>query len=135
MKKPIILAIALICVVMLIGGWIILSMTYAPSVPVYQTENITRITFHTHRPPFGEYEVPAEYMDEITTWLGSFKTLHKVDPIDIPAGANGVAVEIEYADGTVIYHGLDYPTIDDVTYRVRYDDRPECYYQILESND
>lgn len=131
MRKPAFIAITLLCVVLLIGGWIILSMTYAPRVPVYQTENITRITFHTHRPPFGEYDVPAEYMEEITAWLGSFEILQKVNPIDIPAGANGVAVEIEYADGTVIYHGLDYPTIDGVTYRVRHDDYPQCYYEIL----
>ena len=135
MRNPAFIAVILLCVVFLIGGLIIFSMTYAPSVPVYQTENITRITFHTHRPPFGEHEVPAEYMDEITVWLGSFTILHKADSTDIPAGANGVAVEIEYADGTVIYHGLNYPTIDGVTYRVRHEDYPACYYEILELNN
>jgi hypothetical protein len=135
MRKPIWIAAVLICVVVLIGGWIIFSLFHAPNVPVFQTENITRITFHTHRPPFGEYEVPAEYMGEITAWLDSFEILSKADPIDIPAGANGVAVEVEYTDGTVIYHGLDYPTIDDVTYRVRHDDYPACFDKILEINN
>ena len=135
MRKPVFIAIVLLCVVALIGGGIIFSMYHAPNIPVFHTENITRITFHTHRPPMEEYEVPAEHMGEITAWLDSFEVLHKADPIDIPAGANGVAVEIEYADGTVIYYGLDYPTIDGVTYRVRHDDYPQCYYEILGYND
>lgn len=128
------IAILLICLVLLIGGWIILSMTYAPRVPVYQTENITRITFHAHRPPFGEYQVPDEYMEEIIAWLDTFEIAQKMNPIDIPAGANGVAVEIEYTDGTVVYQGLDYPTIDGIDYRVRHDDKPTCFDEILEIN-
>ena len=135
MRKPMLAAILLICLVLLIGGWIILSMTYAPNVPVYQTENITHITFHTHRPPFGEYQVPDAHMAEIIAWLDTFEISQKVNPIDIPAGANGVAVEIEYTDGTVVYHGLDYITIDGIDYRVRHDDYHACFYEILEIND
>ena len=134
MRKTTLIAIILVCGVILFGCLIIFGPSRAPRVPVYQTENITRITFHEHRPPFGEYQVPAEHMQEITAWLGTFQVLHKVDPIDIPAGANGITVEIEYADGTVVHHGIDYPTIDDITYRVRFDDYPTCYFEIIKSD-
>ena len=131
MRKTMLIAIALVCAVVLFGCLIIFGPYHTPRVPVYQTENITRITFHEHRPPFGEYQVPAEHMQEITAWLDTFQVLHKVDPIDIPAGANRITAEIEYADGRVGHHGLDYPTIDDITYRVRFDDYPVCFDEIL----
>ena len=134
MRKTMFIAIALVCAVVLFGCLIIFGPNRAPRVPVYQTENITRITFCEHRPPFGEYQVPAEHMQEITAWLGTFQVLHKVDPIDIPAGANSITVEIEYADGRVVHYGIDNPTIDDTTYRVRFDDYPACYFEIIKSD-
>jgi len=128
MKKMIALVLALVCVVGLVGCS---TNKVDKNAPVFKTENITRITFYTL--PSGDkgFEVPNEYLTEITTWLGSFTIDEKADKVLAP-GTNSISVEIEYADGTIVQNGLSTVNIDGVNYYLKHNDFPECYFTILE---
>lgn len=102
----------------------------AQAAPVFETENIVRITFYGYYGGGKGSDVPAEYMPDITKWLGSFSVGEKA-PDMLPPGTNTIHVEIEYSDGTVITQGLDTVTVDEVEYYTAYDEAPECYREIL----
>lgn len=128
MKKLMTLVLALIFVFGLVGCS---ANKVDKDVSVFKTENITRITFHT-LPSGGQgFEVPNEYLAEITTWLGSFTVDKKADKALAP-GSNSISVEIEYADGTSVKNGLSTTKIDGSTFYMKSEPAPECYFKILE---
>ena len=128
MKKLTALFLALVCMLALAGC---LTTDELYGTPVFETEEIVRITFY--KAPTGNqgYEVPSEHMEEITAWLGSFTIGAKLVG-EQPAGLNYETVKIEYADGSIVETGLDVEVIDGVTYYTERGETPECYNEILE---
>ena len=129
MKKLIALVLALFCVVGLIGCS---ANKVDKNAPVFKTENITRITFYALPSGGKGFEVPNEYLAEITTWLGSFTIDEKADKTLAP-GSNSISVEIECAGGTIVRNGLSTVNVDGVNYYLKHDDAPECYFAILDT--
>lgn len=130
MKKLIVFLLALVCVLGLTGCS---KDPLAKKVQVFDTENITRITFYTECDGDTAFEVPDEYMEQITTWLGTF-TISKVgkvsvQPQDQAAGTNSTSVKIEYL---VIENGLDTTWYDGAEYEMLHDNAPECYDEIFQ---
>jgi len=104
--------------------------------PVFEPDNITRISFYGNWGIGKEYKVPDEYMTEITEWLASYtvgEILHDANPI--PPGTNTYYVEIEYSDGTVVKSGLNMISLNNTKYFVNRDAPPDCYYEILSQSD
>ena len=132
MKKYIALLLALVCVLGLVGCS---TNKVDKAKPVFETENIVRITFHTLPSDGKGFEVPSTYMAEITSWLGSFTIDEKADDKVLAPGSNSISVEIEYADGTVVKNGLTTTKVDGVTYYMKAEDAPQCYFEILEQTN
>jgi len=132
MKKYITFVLALICVLGMVGCS---TNKVDKTKPVFETENITRITFYTLPSGGKGFDVPSEYVEEITTWLGSFTIDEKADDKVLAPGSNSVSVEIEYADGTVMSNGLSTTKVDGDTYYMKHEDAPQCYFDILEQTD
>ena len=132
MRKYIALVLALVCVLGLVGCS---TNKVDKAKPVFETENIACITFYTLPSGGKGFEVPSEYMTEITTWLGSFTIDEKADDNALVPGSNSISVEIEYADGTVVKNGLSTTEVDGVTYYMKHEDAPQCYFEILEQTD
>ena len=128
MRKYVTFVLALICVLSLLGCS---ANKAAKDLRVFETENITRITFYTVPGGGKGFEVPGEYMEEITTWLGSFTIDKKADGQVLIPGSNSVSVEIEYADGTIVKTGLSTTEIDGVIYYMKQEDAPKSYLEIL----
>ena len=101
--------------------------------PVFKTENISRITFYKLPDTGKEYEVPSEYVGEITEWLGTFVAGKKADEV-LPPGADSLFIKIEYSDGTVIESSMSTTIIDGVTYLINCDKEPECYFEIFSAS-
>ena len=120
MKKWIILVLALLCVVML----------FVKTKPVFEIDNVSRITFYAYYGSGTGSDVPTEKMDEILNWLDSFSVGKKV-PGMLPPGTNTVCVEIEYSDGLIIKQGLDTVEIGWITYYTKSDNPPDCFHDIL----
>ncbi len=99
---------------------------------VFKTKDINRITFYAYYGAGNGSNVPAKYLDEIITWLSSFKidSDRMVTEVIAP-GTNTINVEIEYLDGSVVKQGLDTTVIDGVTYYISGDAPPECYNEII----
>ena len=96
---------------------------------VFNTENIKRITFYGYYGAGKGNVVPAAYISEITNWLDSFSIDREVD--EILYGANTYYIEIEYLDGTVIKEGLDIIEVNGVSYFLKKDPYPDCFYAIF----
>ena len=129
MRKYLALVLVLVCVLGLVGCS---TNKVDKSKPVFETENIAHITFYTLPSGGKGFEVPSEYIEQITTWLGSFTIDEKADDKVLAPGSNSVSVEIEYADGTVVKNGLSTTKVDGVIYYMKHDNAPECYFEILE---
>ena len=127
MKKLIALIFALVCVLVLVGCN---TKDTAIGEPVFETDNITRVTFYGFVPNRTEIEVPSEYLAEITEWLGTFVTYEKADDV-LPPGANSLFVRIEYSDGTVVENSMSTTIVDGTTYLINYDKEPECYFELF----
>ncbi len=132
MRKCIVFILILTCVLGLAGCS---SNKIDKTKPVFETENISRITFYSVPEGGKGFEVPSEYIDEITTWLGSFTIDAKADGNVLDPGSNSVSVQIEYSDGTVIENGLSTIKIDGIIYYMKYENAPECYLQILSQTE
>ena len=99
---------------------------------VFKTDNINRITFYAYYGAGKGSDVPAEYLDDIITWLDSFKVDSNREFPDLtPPGTNTICVEIEYSDGSIIKQGMDTTEINDVTYYISGDPAPKCYDEII----
>ena len=112
-----------------------ISATHPTAPPVsangaFDTENIVRISFYLFYGAGVGGDVPAEYMEEVTAWLGTFTVGEEVS-YPLRPGTNTMYVEIEYADGTVIKNGTDTIKIDETEYFLEKDKQPDCIAQIL----
>ena len=99
---------------------------------VFPTNGITKITFHgiADADPAGT-EVPDEYMEEITYWLGTFAIDTVADEDVLAPGSDSISVTIEYEDGTVIENGLSTIEIEGTRYYMRHGEAPEAYREIF----
>jgi hypothetical protein len=107
-----------------------MSVLFVKTKPVFETDNISRITFYAYYGGGIGSEVPAEHMTEIVDWLDSFRADHMAFGA-IPPGTNTVQVEIEYTDGKIIKQGLDTMPIGWIVYYIRKDEAPACLDEIL----
>ena len=94
MNRLLALVLTLVCVIGLIGCS---SNKVDKNAPVFKTENITHITFHTLPSGGKGFEVPSEYLSEITTWLGSFTIDEKAEK----NLANGYWIDISLCEEIV----------------------------------
>ena len=127
MKKLIALVSALVCVVGMVGCS---AKDEVIGKTVFETENISRVTFYGTAPNSTETEVPNEYLAEITEWLGTFIAGEKADDV-LPPGADSLFVRIEYSDGTIIENSMSTTIVDGTTYLINYDKEPECYFELF----
>ena len=127
MKKYIAIVIAIVCMLSM-GGCS--SNGTEMKKPVFETENITRITFSSPTPNSKETEVPSEYLSEITEWLGTFVAGKKADDV-LPPGADSLFVKIEYADGMIVENSMSTIIVDGTTYIINCDKEPECYFDLF----
>ena len=127
MRKYIALVLALVCVSGLVGCN---TEDTAIGKPVFETDNITRVTFYGSAPNSTETEVPSEYLAEIIEWLGTFVAGKKADDI-LPPGADSLFVRVEYSDGTIIENSMSTIVVDGTTYLINYDKEPECYFELF----
>lgn len=100
------------------------------SEPVFNTENVTRITFYEYYGYGTGVDVPDENMAEVIKWLGTFKCGEEVSE-NLKPGTNTHCVEIEYTDGTVIKQGLDVIVIKGISYKLEYGTCPGCYWDLI----
>ena len=132
MKKLITILLIFGCVTCLFGCS---SNNADKNVAVFETENIAGITFYSLPNGGVGGEVPSEYMEEITNWLGSFTIDEKCEDEVLAPGSDSISVEIAYDDGTIVKNGLDTIEIDGITYYMKCEEAPECYYEILEKTE
>ena len=102
-----------------------------PTEPVFNTENIARITFYAYYGQGTGSQVPSENMTEIKTWLDSFTIVREATDEDILDGTNTYYVEIKYSDETIIKEGLDIIFIDGARYLLKKDKYPDCFMEIM----
>ena len=121
------LLFALTCILCLVGCS---AKDTALERPVFETENITCITFYGSAPNSTETIVPSEYLADITEWLGTFVAGKKADDV-LPPGADSLFVRIEYSDGTIIENSMLTIIVDGTTYLINYDKEPECYFDLF----
>ena len=101
--------------------------------PVFETENIQSITLFCVPNHTDGIEVPGEYMEEMTAWIGTF-TLDKEAGERLDPGTNTISFRLEYSDGTIVESGVNTTTIDGVTYYMKQERAPE-FFHILFSDD
>ncbi len=102
------------------------------STSVFKTDNVERITFYAYYGYGIGSDVPDEHLDEIITWLNSFKVdSDRKAPEVVPPGTNTIYVEFEYSDGSIVKCGMDITEINGVTYYISGDSSPECYNEII----
>lgn len=128
MKKLIALVLLIACVFSVVGCS---SDNIDKTRPVFETENISSITFFG-APNFNEgVEVPEEYIAQITAWLGTFTLDEKADADILAPGSNSISVRIVYADGSIVENGLTTFNVDGTTYYMKSDNAPECYFAVF----
>jgi len=130
MKKLVIPVLAMIFVLVLFGCG---SDGIDRATPVFDTDNISRITFFTPTNYEDGIDVPSEHMDEIVSWLGTFRIGTKAGDTLIP-GTNSISLQIVYADGTILEHGLSTATVDGSVYYMDSESAPPCYFEIIEAD-
>lgn len=102
-----------------------------PAEPVFNTENIVRITFYAYYGQGTGSDVPSENMEEITNWLSTITIDRKATDEDVAPGTNTRCVEIEYSDGAIIKSGLDVISVDGTRYLLKKDKYPDCFKEII----
>ena len=127
MKKLIALILSLTFVLALVG-----CSTKDTTIgnPIFEAENITRVTFYGVAPNRTETEVPSEQLAEIPEWLGTLVVGKKADDV-LPPGADSLFVRVEYSNGTIVENSMSTTTIDGTTYLINYDKEPECYFELF----
>ena len=127
MKKLTALVLTMVCVLGLAGCN---TKDTAIGKPVFETDNITRVTFYGSAPNSTNTEVPSEYLAEITEWLGTFVAGEKAGDV-LPPGADSLFVRIEYSDGAIVENSMTTIVLDGITYLVNYDKEPQCYFELF----
>ena len=123
MRKHLSLMLTLVCILIFTGCS---SRSIDTTKPLFETTDISRITFFCIPNHTDGIEVPGEHLDEITTWIGTFTIEKKAGDVLDP-GTNTFSFQIEYSDGTIVSSGLNTTTIDGVTYCMKYDNPPACF--------
>lgn len=131
MKKMIAFVFALVCVFGMVGCS---TNNIDTAKPIFRTENISRITVFCIPDHLDGIEVPTEYMEEIITWIGTFRIDKKAGDVLEP-GANTSSFRIEYSDGTIVESGVNTTTIDGVTYYMKCDKAPACYDALFDNTE
>ena len=98
--------------------------------PVFDTKDISRITFSSAVNGIGEAEVPEEDMKEITAWLETF-TVGKRAGKTLAPGTGSVSVQIEYADGRIVTSSLSTTEVNGILYLVECGAAPQCYLDLI----
>ena len=109
MRKMLAVVLVLTCLLGVAGCS---SMKVDKTKPVFETDNISSISFYTMPNHNDGIQVPDEYIEEIKTWLSSFRLDEKVKDKQLPPGSNSVLVEIVYSDGTTVKNGLSTFTVE-----------------------
>lgn len=128
MKKSIALLLILLCIISLTSCS---DRKIDKTKPVFNTENISSVVFFKLPNPDERIEVPDEYFDEITAWLGTFKIGEKVKGDVLAPGSNSISVQIEYADGSIVKNGLSTYLIEEKMYYLESAEAPECFLNIF----
>ena len=133
-KKPALWIIAVAVVACIVVGVCFMTNPTDSAIgkPVFETENIARVTFYDSSPNSAETEVPNEYLTEITEWLGTFVAGKKANEV-LPPGADSLFVRIEYSNGTIIENSMSTTIVDGTTYIINYDKEPQCYFDLFKS--
>lgn len=128
MKKWIALVLVLACVFSVVGCS---SDKVDKTKPVFETENVSSITFFAAPNSNEGVEVPEEYIAQITAWLGTFTLDEKADSDILAPGSNSISVCIVYADGSVVKNGLTTFDVDGTTYYMKSEAAPACYFEVF----
>ncbi len=128
MKKHIAFVLALACILGLFGCS---SDKVDQTKPIFNIEHISHITFVAHTNIDVEYEVPSQYLEDISTWLGSYRLDEAVSEKGLKPGSDSISVRIEYTDGTIVENSLSTATVDGTVYYMTSDDAPDCYNEIF----
>lgn len=136
MKKLIIFALVLVCLVSIcIFGLIKFnSNKIDTTTPIFETQNIKSITIYRLPDNIDGVQVPTEYMEEITAWLGTFTIREKAKDADTVCGLNMFTFKIEYTDGTVVTSGTDTTTIEGKIYYINKGRQPDCIEELFRAN-
>ena len=100
------------------------------SIVIFDTQNVKRITFYAYYGDGKGSDVPAQNLDEIITWLDSFKIGEEV-PTPLPPGTNTYYIEIEYLDGRIVKEGMDTTDVNGVGHYIESNYIPECFWEII----
>lgn len=100
------------------------------SEPVFVTDNIVRITFYGYYGYGKGVDTPAQDMDEVIKWLGTFTLGEKAEDI-LPPGTDTFRMEIEYSDGTIVNEGLDTITVNGEEYYLKHAENPSCFPKLI----
>lgn len=131
MKKIISFVLVLFCLL----GFVGCSKNSIDSAkPVFETDNISKITLFAVPNHTGGVVVPSEYMDEITAWIGTF-TVDKEAGDILDPGTNTFSFRLEYSDGTIVESGVNTTTIDGITYYMQQERTPECFDSLFAENE
>lgn len=125
-KNIVVVALVVICA---LGLWIGSSNGTDKKTPVFETENISRITVFSLLDSPEWIEVPYEYMDEITAWIGTFRIDCKINELN--PGDNTYCFRIEYSDGSIVESGINTTTINGMEYRMKDNEPPKCFYALF----
>lgn len=98
--------------------------------PVFETDNVSRITFYAYYGNGVGSEVSAEHMTEFIDWLDSFRAGRMLVGLT-PPGTNTVYVEIVYSDGEIIKQGLDTVEFGWMVFYTNSHEPPDCFDDIL----
>ena len=131
MKKFIALVLALVCVVGLVACS---NNSIDTTKPIFETDNISKITLFAVPNHTDGIVVPSEYIDEITAWIGTF-TVDKEAGDILEPGTNTFSFRIEYSDGTIVESGVNTTTIDGITYYMKQEATPECFNALFAESE
>ena len=130
MKKIIAFVLALAC---LFGLVACSENSIDTTKPIFETDNISKITLFAVPNHTDGIVVPSEYMDEITAWIGTFKVDKETGDILDP-GTDTFSFRLEYSDGTIVESGINTTTIDGITYYMKQEATPECFNALFEED-
>ena len=131
MKKLIALVLVLFCVLGLVACS---NNSIDTTKPIFETDNISKITLFAVPNHTDGIVVPSEYMDEIIAWIGTFTVDKEVGEILAP-GTNTFSFRIEYSDGTIVESGVNTTTIDGITYYMKQEQTPECFNALFAESE
>ena len=131
MKKIISFVLVLTCLFGLVGCS---NNSIDTTKPIFETDNISKITLFAVPNHADGVVVPSEYMDEITAWIGTF-TVDKEAGDVLDPGTDTFSFRLEYSDGTIVESGVNTTTIDGITYYTKQEQTPECFNTLFAESD